>query len=127
MRKLIFVFAVCTLAFACGSNEESPAEEKSAENTTADNTGKYDKGLEIIGSSDCTTCHKISEKNIGPAYTDVAQKYEFTEANVDSLAHKIIHGGSGVWGTLPMAGHPNLSLDSAKEAVRYILSLRNKQ
>ena len=126
MRKLIFVFAVCTLAFACGSNEEQPAEEKSTDNATAANTGKYDKGLEIIGSSDCTTCHKISETSTGPAYTDVAKKYEFTEANVDSLAHKVIHGGTGVWGAVPMTPHPTLSLDSAKEAVRYILSLRNQ-
>ena len=126
MRKIIVLFTACVFVFACGSNEEKPAEDKTAETPAATQPANYDSGLEMIGALDCTTCHKISEKNIGPAYTDVAQKYEFTDANVVSLAHKVINGGSGVWGSLPMASHPNISMDSARQMVRYILSLRNK-
>jgi cytochrome c len=130
MRKTLVIAAFCVVAFACNSNDNKPAEDKPADTTatttapTANETGKYDKALEIIATSDCLTCHKVSEKNIGPAYTDVAQKYEATDANVDSLVHKIIHGGSGVWGQVPMTPHPALSVDSAREVVRYILSLR---
>ncbi len=128
MRKLVVLVAFCAFVFSCGSEGDKPADSKpvdtTATTTPAVTTGQFDKGLEMIGALDCTTCHKISEKNIGPAYTDVALKYEATEANIDSLAHKVIHGGTGVWGQIPMTPHPTLSLDSAREMVKYILSLR---
>lgn len=127
--KKIFVFAVvCATIFACNASDDKTAEQKTAGNgaATAPEAGAHEKGLEMIGASDCTTCHKISEKNIGPAYVDVAKKYEPTEANIDSLAQKVINGGSGNWGSVPMTPHPGLSEDSAKEMVRYILSLRNQ-
>ena len=131
MKKYFVFAALCTAMVACGgsdtkkSTEEKPAE--SANSAPAGGAaGANEKGLEMIGALDCTTCHKISEKNIGPAYTDVAKKYEATDANIETLANKVIKGGSGNWGTVPMTPHPTLSLDSAKEMVRYVLSLRNK-
>jgi cytochrome c len=128
--KKIFVFAVLCTAIACGSGNDKGAEQKPADTSNAaaagPAAGANEKGLEMIGALDCTTCHKINEKNIGPAYVDVAKKYEPTEANIDTLVEKIIKGGSGNWGTVPMTPHPTLSVDSAKEMVRYILSLRNK-
>ncbi len=77
-----------------------------------------------MAASDCFTCHKIDSKVIGPAYNDVAAKYPATEANIDTLANKIIKGGSGVWGTTPMSGHPAVSVEDAKTMVKYILSLK---
>jgi cytochrome c len=129
MKKYVVFAALCTAMVACGSNDgNKTAEEKPADSTSAGGptASANEKGLEMIGALDCTTCHKISEKNIGPAYTDVAKKYEATEANIDTLASKIIKGGSGVWGTVPMTPHPTVSVDSAKEMVRYILSLKNQ-
>jgi cytochrome c len=131
--KKIFVYAALCTAIACGSSENKDAEQKAADssgtanNATAPAANAHEKGLEMIGALDCTTCHKISEKNIGPAYTEVAQKYEATDANIDTLVKKIIEGGSGVWGSVPMTPHPGLSADSAKEMVQYILSLRNQK
>jgi cytochrome c len=128
MKKLLVFAALCT-AVACGSaDNKKTTEEKPAESTSTAPAGEAsanDKGLEMIASLDCTTCHKISEKNIGPAYTDVAKKYETTDANIETLANKVIKGGSGNWGSVPMTPHPALSLDSAKEMVRYILNLKN--
>jgi cytochrome c len=126
MKKLVVFAALCTAMVACGSGDTNKGTEgKPAESaSTAPEAGANEKGLEMIGALDCTTCHKISEKNIGPAYTDVAQKYEATDANITMLADKIIKGGSGNWGTVPMTPHPALSADSAKEMVRYILSLK---
>jgi cytochrome c len=130
--KKIFVYAALCTAIACGSSdnkgtEQKPADSSSTTNATAPATANANEaGLEMIGALDCTTCHKINEKNIGPAYTDVAKKYEATDANIDTLAHKVINGGSGNWGSVPMTPHPALSLDSAKTMVKYILSLRNQ-
>jgi len=131
MKKIVVFAALCTAMVACGSSDtKKGTEEKPAESTNgaaaAPASGGNEKGLEMIGALDCTTCHKIEEKNIGPAYRDVANKYEATDANIEMLANKVIKGGSGNWGTVPMTPHPQVSLDSAKEMVRYVLSLRNK-
>jgi cytochrome c len=129
MKKVFVAAALFAAMYACNSADNTGKEQKPAEggNTAAAETaGDNDKALEMIGSLDCTTCHKINEKNIGPGYTDVAKKYEATDANVDMLVKKIIEGGSGNWGSVPMTPHPGLSVDSAKTMVRYILSLKNQ-
>jgi Cytochrome c551/c552 len=130
--KKIFVYAALCTAIACGSSdnkgaEQNAADSSSATNTTAPAANANEEGLEMIGALDCTTCHKINEKNIGPSYTEVAQKYEANDANIDMLAKKIIEGGSGNWGSVPMTPHPGLSADSAKTMVKYILSLRDQK
>lgn len=132
MKKLMVICALGTglMMYACGGSEtnavqkkEETADSKKAASPDAD----AEKALEMIASLDCTTCHKISEKNIGPAYTDVAKKYEATDAVITDLSTKIIKGGQGVWGSVPMTPHPNLSMDSAKVMVKYILSLKNQK
>ena len=84
----------------------------------------YTKGLALIAGSDCLTCHKVAEKNIGPAYQDVAAKYENTDDNIEMLAGKIIKGGSGNWGAIPMTPHANLSEEDAEAMVKYIFLLK---
>jgi cytochrome c len=63
---------------------------------------------------------------IGPAYRDVANKYENTAANVKMLGEKIVKGGQGVWGTVPMAAHPEISQADAEDMVKYVMLLKNK-
>ena len=123
--KKIFVFAAfCITIASCGSGgEQKPADTNSSVGTPTA-TGANDAALEMIGSLDCMTCHKIEGTNIGPAYVDVAKKYAATDANIDMLAQKVIKGGSGNWGTAQMTPHPALSPDSAKVIIRYILSLK---
>lgn len=125
MKKLMIAFLISGALVACGGEEKKPADEKKEDKKENGSLAvENQKGLELIGANDCTTCHKISEKNIGPAYTDVAAKYEPTQANIDTLVGKIINGGSGVWGTVPMTPHPSLSKEDATEMVKYILSLK---
>lgn len=117
------------MMYACGGSESNAVqkkEEAADSKKEASSGADAEKALEMIASLDCTTCHKISEKNIGPAYTEVAKKYEATDAVITDLSTKIIKGGQGVWGTVPMTPHPNLSMDSAKVMVKYILSLKNQ-
>lgn len=131
MKKVLVLLSFSALVYACGGSggsakkEDSTATTKPA--TTQQSAGDDEKALEMIGALDCTTCHKINEKLIGPAYTEVAKKYEATDAVVDDLANKVIKGSQGVWGTVPMTPHPDLSMDSARVMVKYILTLKNKQ
>ena len=132
MKKYFVTMALLSLIIACGGD----ADDKSANTDTASSTASdanditknpdYEKGLALIAASDCFTCHKVDEKLTGPPYRDVANKYENTDANVKLLAGKILKGGSGVWGEIPMAAHPTVSEPDAEQMVKYILLLRNK-
>lgn len=135
MKKILIVLGVCSIILACNSTEKSestgdtttkveqlPVETNAA---TSANTGSS-KGELLISGSDCLTCHKVDARIVGPAYVDVANKYEATEANIEMLAGKIINGGAGSWGDIPMAPHAALSTEDAKEMVKYIFSLKTK-
>lgn len=127
MKKLMIAFLISGAMAACGGGDgaKKPAEEKTEEKKEAGSTEiANQKGLELIGANDCMTCHKLNEKNIGPAYSDVAAKYENTQATVDTLVEKVIKGGQGNWGTVPMTPHPALSKEDATEMVKYILGLK---
>lgn len=89
-------------------------------------TQSIERGRILVESSDCKTCHHATNKIIGPAHMDVARKYETTDANVKMLAEKIIKGGSGVWGDIPMTAHTDLSQEDAEKMALYVLSLDEK-
>lgn len=134
MKKFLFGFSIVILIAACGGGADGDkasrdsADKVAAEPKKVDVTENpdYIKGLELISKSDCLACHKIDEKMTGPAYRDVANKYENTQANIDMLAAKVISGGKGVWGEMAMSPHPQISSEDAKSMVTYVLLLRNK-
>jgi cytochrome c len=128
MKKVLFILSTAVIIMACGggSTEAGKATKEaiaSTGNALSDNPD-YQKGLALIAGSDCLTCHKTSEKNIGPAYKDVAEKYENMEENVKMLASKIIKGGSGNWGAIPMTPHPQLKEEDVEAMVKYIFLLK---
>lgn len=129
--KRIFITAIAFASLvACNSNSGSKEttetkEEKPAETSITDNPD-YIAGLELISKSDCLTCHKPTEKLTGPSYQDVANKYASqAPAIIPQLAEKIIKGGSGVWGEVPMLPHPNISKADAETMVKYVLLLKS--
>ncbi|GCB03527.1 c-type cytochrome [Ralstonia sp. SET104] len=72
--------------------------------------------------SGCFSCHSMHSKIVGPAFADVAAKYN-GDANASAkLAQKVREGGKGVWGRIPMPPHPNLKEDEAKQLVAWVLS-----
>jgi cytochrome c len=128
MKKTILVLSAVVLFIACGGNDEKKAENNetaSTEQKTEDPELK--RGFDMIAKSDCFTCHKTSEKSTGPAYTVVAAAYENNQESIDYLAGKIISGGSGKFGEIPMTPHPTLALDSAKIMAKYVLSLKDNK
>ncbi len=72
----------------------------------------------------CNACHEVDEFRIGPAYRDVARRYEGDAAHdADWLARKIVHGGAGSWGVVPMVSNPELTPAEAHAIATWILSL----
>lgn len=123
---LIMVLAV-SLGVSCSKKEEAPSDKEQPASATAEQVvsptlSPVEEGKTLVEGADCLTCHKTDAKLIGPSYQEVAAKY--TEADVDLLADKIVNGGSGVWGDVPMAAHPGLDKENAKKMVKYILSLK---
>lgn len=81
------------------------------------------QGKNLVSSGDCMSCHKLNEKSVGPAFTAVADRYAKDKKAVPYLSEKIMKGGSGAWGEVAMAAHPDLKEQDAKMIVHYILSL----
>ncbi len=126
------VFITCILfagLVACNSSgdnksTETKKEEAPAETSISDNPD-YQAGLALIAKNGCLTCHKVDEKLTGPSYREVANKYASEGASViPKLAEKIIKGGSGVWGEVPMIPHPAISQADAETMVKYIMLLK---
>ena len=136
MKKLFLLIALVGIASvsitSCGSKKEEAKEEaddtyaipEPAKESSADLIAQ---GHALVDGSDCKTCHHPTNKIIGPSHTDVAKKYDFTKANVTLLAGKIINGGSGVWGEIPMSPHADISMGDAEKMAMYVLSLDGEQ
>ncbi|HEV2479255.1 MAG TPA: c-type cytochrome [Puia sp.] len=136
-KTLVIALSSSLFFAACGNSGDKSATTKDTTTATtaggaaSTSTGNAadDKALDLIGSSDCTTCHRLHEasqgSSIGPAYDQVAAKYSpAADSTVDRLVKKVISGGSGIWGTVPMTPHPTLKADDVKTMVTYILSLK---
>lgn len=131
MKKIVAMASagVVVLALAsCGSKKEAAKEDfgnpeasSSAPKETPEDL--IAQGESLVKASDCKTCHHPTNKIIGPPHMEVAKKYEFTAANVKMLADKIIKGGQGVWGEIPMAAHPDITQENAEKMARYVLSM----
>src|SRR5690606_8977007 len=65
-------------------------------------------GRSLMMASDCQSCHKVDEPSIGPSYTAVALHYRNQKGAPSYLTEKIMKGGSGVWGEVAMAAHPDM-------------------
>ena len=131
MKKTILILIIGSATImACNSSGSSSGKSDSAATAPAPHLLHSEKGLELIGASDCTTCHRLHKtdpgSNIGPYYSQVAAKYApAADTTVDRLVHKIISGGNGVWGAVPMTPHPALAPADVKAMVNYILSLKD--
>ncbi len=76
----------------------------------------------LAKARNCVACHAPASKLVGPAYRDVARKYATDAGAVDRLAAKVIKGGSGAWGAVPMPANPQVSEAEARRLVSWILS-----
>ncbi len=78
----------------------------------------------LASSKNCMACHALDKKLVGPAYKDVATKYAKDKGAVDLLAAKIMKGGSGVWGPVPMPANPQVNEAEAKKLAAWVLTVK---
>lgn len=76
----------------------------------------------LATSKNCMACHAVDKKLVGPAYKDVAAKYAGDKSAADKLVVKVMKGGAGVWGPIPMPANPQVNEAEAKKLVAWVLS-----
>ena len=76
----------------------------------------------LATAKNCMACHAVDKKLVGPAFKDVAAKYKNDKTAVDKLAAKVIAGGGGTWGAVPMPANPQVNEADAKKLVAWVLS-----
>ena len=79
---------------------------------------------ELAQKKNCLACHAADKKVLGPAYKEVAAKYAGQKDAADKLAEKIVKGGVGAWGNIPMPANPQVSEAEAKQLAQWILTLK---
>ena len=72
----------------------------------------------------CMACHATDKKLVGPAYKDVAAKYAKDKDAAKKLAEKVIKGGSGVWGPVPMPPNATVTPAEAETLVKWVLTVK---
>jgi cytochrome c len=106
--KRIFLVGALLLLSSVASNAQSPGAPSSPE--------------DLAKAKNCLMCHAVSVKVVGPAFKDVAAKYAGQKGAEDKLIQKVLKGGSGVWGTVPMPPSANVSDEEAAVLVKWVLS-----
>jgi cytochrome c len=105
MKKFLMIAATAGLALAFSANAADAEKAKA-----------------LAQAKNCLACHAVDKKLVGPAYTEVSKKYKGNKGAEAGLIKKVINGGGGVWGTIPMPPNP-VKEDEAKLLVEWILSL----
>jgi cytochrome c len=77
--------------------------------------------LQLATAKNCMACHAVATKLVGPSFKDVAAKYAGQKDATDKLANKIIKGGSGVWGPVPMPANAQVNPDEAKKLAAWVM------
>ena len=101
MKRAVFVLAAAVTAASPALADEALAKAKN-----------------------CLACHAVDKKLVGPSYKDVAAKYAKDKGSVDLLAAKIMKGGSGVWGPVPMPANPQVNEAEAKKLAAWVLTVK---
>ncbi len=79
---------------------------------------------DLAKSKNCLTCHSVDNKVVGPGFKDVAKKYAADKTAEAKLVQKVLKGGSGTWGAVPMPANAQVSEAEAKTLVKWVLSLK---
>jgi cytochrome c len=78
--------------------------------------------LALATAKNCMACHAVDKKLVGPSYKDIATKYAGQADAVDKLANKVVKGGSGAWGPVPMPANAQINDADAKKLVTWIMA-----
>jgi cytochrome c len=103
---------------------EAPAETaEAAPPTEVEAPAAGEDALSLATASGCMACHQVETKVVGPAYKEVAAKYKGDAGALDMLVNKVMTGGSGTWGQIPMPPNAHVGEEKVRAIVQWVLSL----
>lgn len=79
---------------------------------------------DLAQKKNCMACHAVDKKLVGPSFKEVAAKYASDKEAAGKLATKIVKGGTGVWGQIPMPANPQVSEAEAKQLATWVLGTK---
>jgi cytochrome c len=85
-------------------------------------SGSAMANADLAKAKNCMACHAVASKLVGPAFKDVAAKYAGQKDAEDKLSAKVMKGGSGSWGAVPMPANPQVSEAEAHTLVKWVLA-----
>ena len=77
----------------------------------------------LATKNNCMACHSVDKKLVGPSFKEIAKKYTGQKDAETLLISKVMKGGSGVWGAIPMPANSQLKEADAKTLVTWVLAL----
>ncbi len=76
----------------------------------------------LLTQKRCDACHDVTATRLGPPYVAIALRHRADKENmVEVLARKIVLGGGGNWGVVPMVPNEHVTLDEARAMAKWIL------
>lgn len=123
--KKSYILVLCLFALA-GCNKQAEEKHTAAPVTSVAAGSESDKNMPLLArENNCTACHAIDKKVVGPSWMEVARKYKGDATAEARLIIKVSKGGAGVWGTMPMPANDasGKKQDQMKELIRFILAL----
>lgn len=77
----------------------------------------------LAKSKNCMACHAMQKKSVGPSYKEIAARYAGKKGSEAQLTEKVLKGGKGSWGEVPMPpNNGTVKPDEAQKLVKWILS-----
>jgi len=128
-KSYVVLMALCaSVLVACGDKKEethtADVAQPSVLPVAADRTANGEVPA-LARKYNCTACHAIDKKVVGPAWMEVSRKYKGDAGAEARLIAKVSKGGSGVWGSIPMPGNDVAGVHQAdmQELVKFVLGL----
>jgi len=82
----------------------------------------------LIEAARCDACHQMSTNSLGPPWQAIAARHApDKQLMVDVLARKIVRGGGGNWGDVPMVPNQLVTIEQARVMASWILDLQAKK
>jgi len=153
--KIVLIGGLVSILAGCGDKEQQPkpAAEAATQQTILQSapaaasqlsqanavnvvpSATLEIGMPAAASrNNCTACHAINKKVVGPAWMSVSLKYKGADKFeyggkeyplVEGLMMKVSLGGSGHWGSMPMPAidAKGIKQTDIKELVQFVLGL----
>ena len=74
-----------------------------------------------LNAGGCSGCHQMAGQLVGPGFDAIRAKYAGQE-HAAYLRDKIVNGGTGVWGSMPMPPMPAVEDDALQQIVAWLTS-----